>query len=82
LVQRVRDETHRFGVTYHRNLRGKEQVRSKLDDVPGIGPARRRALLLHFNGDLDAIRTATLDELLAVPGINRRAAEAVKAFLP
>ncbi len=82
LVQRVRDETHRFGVTYHRNLRGKEQVRSKLDDVPGIGPTRRKALLMHFNGDLDAIRRASVEELLAVPGINRRAAEAIKAFLP
>ncbi len=82
LVQRVRDETHRFGVTYHRNLRSKEQVRSRLDDVPGIGPTRRKALLTHFKGDIEAIRSASLDELLAVPGINRRAAEAVKAFLP
>jgi len=82
LVQRVRDETHRFGVTYHRNLRSKEQVRSKLDDVPGIGPTRRKALLTHFKGDVEAIRAASLDDLLAVPGINRRAAEAIKAFLP
>lgn len=82
LVQRVRDEAHRFGVTYHRNLRGKEQVRSRLDDVPGIGPTRRKAVLTHFGGDLDAVRRATLDDLMAVPGINRRAAEAIKAFLP
>ncbi len=82
LVQRVRDETHRFGVTYHRNLRSKEQVRSKLEDVPGIGPTRRKALLIHFKGDIEAIRAASLDELLAVPGINRRAAESIKAFLP
>jgi excinuclease ABC subunit C len=81
LVQRVRDEAHRFAITYHRNLRRKEQTRSKLDDVPGIGPTRRKALLTYFGGDLDRIREATLDELLAVPGMNQRAAKAVKEKL-
>jgi len=81
LVQRVRDETHRFGVTYHRNLRGKEQVRSKLDDVPGIGPAKRKALLNAFGGDVNAIRDASIDELTAVPGINRKVAETIKEYL-
>ncbi|MGL4649476.1 MAG: helix-hairpin-helix domain-containing protein, partial [Caldilineaceae bacterium] len=81
LVQRVRDEAHRFGVTYHRNLRTKAQVQSQLDEVPGIGPTRRKALLVAFNGDVDAIRAAPLEALLAVPGINRRAAEAIKAHL-
>jgi excinuclease ABC subunit C len=81
LVQRVRDEAHRFGITYHRNLRGKAQVRSQLDEVPGIGPTRRKALLTAFNGDVEAIRRAPLEALLAVPGINRRAAEAIKAHL-
>lgn len=81
LVQRVRDEAHRFGITYHRNLRGREQIRSKLDDVPGIGATRRKALLTHFAGDVDAIRAATLEELMAVPGMNRKTAEAVKAHL-
>jgi excinuclease ABC subunit C len=81
LVQRIRDEAHRFAITYHRNLRRKEQTHSVLDDVPGIGPARRKALLTYFGGDLDRIRTATLDELIAVPGMNRRSAETLKAQL-
>ncbi len=81
LVQRIRDEAHRFAITYHRNLRSKEQTRSKLDDVKGIGPARRKALLQHFQGDLDKIRAATVDELLTVPGMTRRSAEALKAQL-
>ncbi len=81
LVQRIRDEAHRFGVTYHRNLRTKEQVRSRLDDVPGIGPTRRKALLKHFGGDIEAIRAATLEDLMTVPGINRKAAESLKAHL-
>ena len=81
LVQRVRDEAHRYGITYHRGLRSKEQLRSRLDDVEGIGPARRKALLTHFGGDVNAIRAASLEELMAAPGINRRAAEAIKAEL-
>jgi excinuclease ABC subunit C len=81
LVQRIRDEAHRFAITYHRNLRSKEQTRSKLDDIKGIGPARRKALLQHFGGDLDKIRSATVDELLHVPGMTRRSAEALKAQL-
>jgi excinuclease ABC subunit C len=81
LVQRVRDEAHRFAIAYHRNLRQKEQIHSKLDDVKGIGPSRRKALLQYFNGDVDKIRQATVEELLAVPGINRKAAEAIKSQL-
>jgi excinuclease ABC subunit C len=81
LVQRIRDEAHRFAITYHRNLRSKEQTRSKLDDIKGIGPTRRKALLQHFGGDLDQIRSATVDELLHVPGMTRRSAEALKAQL-
>lgn len=81
LVQRVRDETHRFGVTYHRNLRGKEQIRSKLDDVPGIGPAKRKALLTAFGGDINAIRDASLEQLTAVPGINKKVAGTIKEYL-
>ena len=79
LVQRIRDEAHRFGVTYHRNLRSKAQTHSKLDDVKGIGPTRRKALLQYFGGDLEKIRAATIEELMAVPGMNRKSAEAVKA---
>jgi len=81
LVQRIRDEAHRFAITYHRNLRRKSQVRSALDGVPGIGPARRKALLQFFSGDIDRIRHATLEELQAVPGMNRRAAQALKEHL-
>ena len=81
LVQRIRDEAHRFAITYHRNLRRKEQTRSKLDDVQGIGPKRRKALLTYFSGDLDKIRDATIDELAAVPGMTRRSAQAVKEQL-
>jgi excinuclease ABC subunit C len=80
LVQRIRDEAHRFGVTYHRNLRGKSAVRSSLDDVEGIGPKRRRALLAKF-GSMEAIRQASIEELAAVPGMNRRAAEEIKTQL-
>ncbi len=81
LVQRIRDEAHRFAITYHRNLRGKAQIKSLLDEVKGIGPARRKALLTYFSGDIEKIRAATLDELVAVPGMNRKSAEAVKEYL-
>ncbi len=81
LVQRIRDEAHRFAITYHRNLRGKAQIKSLLDEVKGIGPARRKALLTYFSGDIEKIRAATLDELIAVPGMNRKSAEAVKEYL-
>ncbi len=80
LIQRIRDEAHRFGVTYHRNLRGKSAIRSSLDDIEGIGPKRRRALLKQF-GSLDAIREATIEELAAVPGMTKTAAEKLKAEL-
>jgi len=80
LLQRVRDEAHRFAISYHRGVRRKETIRSQLDDVPGIGPKRRSALLKHF-GSLDAIRTADVDALAAVPGMTRKAAEQVKEYL-
>jgi excinuclease ABC subunit C len=81
LVQRIRDEAHRFAITYHRNLRSKEQTRSKLDDVRGIGTARRKALLTYFGGDIERIRQASIEELIAVPGMTRRSAESLKAQL-
>lgn len=81
LVQRIRDEAHRFAITYHRNLRGKAQVRSLLDEIKGIGPARRKALLTYFGGDLEKIRSSSVEELMAVPGMNRKSAEAIKAQL-
>ena len=79
LVQRIRDEAHRFGITHHRALRGKAFVHSQLEDIPGIGPKRRKALLNRF-GSLKAIREATEEELLATPGISKPAAEAVLAW--
>ena len=79
LVQRIRDEAHRFGITHHRALRGKAFVHSQLEDIPGIGPKRRKALLSRF-GSLKAIREATEEKLLATPGISKPAAEAVLAW--
>jgi excinuclease ABC subunit C len=70
LLQRIRDEAHRFGLTYHRNLRGKRQTRSALDDIPGIGETRRRALLKHF-GSVDRMKQASPQELAAAPGMTR-----------
>lgn len=80
LVQRVRDEAHRFAVSYNRKLRAQSGLRSTLDDIPGIGPRRRRALLAHF-GSLEHIRAASIDDLAAVDGMTRKAAEQVKAYL-
>jgi excinuclease ABC subunit C len=80
LVQRVRDEAHRFALEHHRARRGKIGLASQLDSIPGIGPARRKALLRRF-GSLDGIREAGVEELLSVRGMTRDAAEAVKASL-
>jgi excinuclease ABC subunit C len=80
LMQRIRDEAHRFAVTYHRKLRRKQTVVSQLDGVPGIGPKRRSALLKHF-GSLDAIRKASVEELAQVPSMTRKAAEQLKGSL-
>jgi excinuclease ABC subunit C len=81
LIQRVRDEAHRFAITYHRNLRSQGQIRSQLDEIPGIGPSRKKALLQFFGGDVEKIRRATLEELQSVPGMTRKAAEAIKEHL-
>ena len=80
LVQRIRDEAHRFGITAHRARRSKQGMASILDSVPDIGPSRRKALLKHF-GSMDKIREATVEQLAAVKGMNVRAAESVKAHL-
>ena len=79
LVQRVRNEAHRFGIIHHRTLRGKASIHSQLEDIPGVGPARRKALLKAF-GSLKAIREADTETLAAVPGMNRAAAEAVRTW--
>ncbi len=76
LLQRLRDEAHRFAITYHRKLRAKQQTKSVLDDVPGIGPARKRALLRVF-GSTRQMKSATVDEIAAVPGISRALAEKI-----
>ena len=76
LLQRVRDEAHRFAITFHREKRSKAMTTSVLDDVPGLGPARRKALLAHF-GSVRRLRAAGVDELVAVPGIGRHTAETI-----
>ena len=79
LLTRIQDETHRFAIEYHRSLRGKAQVHSLLDDIPGIGPKRRRSLMEHM-GSIETIRNAGVDELRTVPGMDRPSAEMVYAF--
>ncbi len=76
LLQRVRDEAHRFAISYHRQLRAQERLSSPLDAIPGIGPARRKALLRHF-GSLKRVREATIEEITQVPGITPAAATAI-----
>jgi excinuclease ABC subunit C len=80
LVQRIRDEAHRFGITAHRKKRSKLGLASQLDSIPGIGPARRKALLKHF-GSMDKIKEASIEEIAAVKGLNIPAAESIKAHL-
>lgn len=80
LVQRIRDEAHRLAVTYHRRLRGKRQVESALDGLPGIGPARKKALIERF-GSAAAVRRASVDELQALPGITESLARSILTAL-
>lgn len=79
LVTRIQDEAHRFAIEYHKQLRGKGQVRSILDDIEGIGPARRKALMRQFSS-LDDIKAATVEELAEIPSMNEKAAESVYKF--
>ncbi len=79
LITRIQDEAHRFAIEYHRSIRSKEQVRSVLEDIPGIGPARRKALMRGFPS-MDAIKEATVEQLLELPSMNERAARAVYDF--
>jgi excinuclease ABC subunit C len=76
LLERLRDEAHRFAITYHRKLRSKASLHSSLEDIPGVGPARRKALLKHF-GSLKRIRAATLDDLQQMSGISGELAETI-----
>jgi excinuclease ABC subunit C len=80
LVQRMRDEAHRFAITYHRQVRARAQVRSVLDELPGVGPARKRALLRVF-GSARKIREASVEQVAAVPGIGSTLAGRIKAAL-
>ncbi len=80
LLQRVRDEAHRFAITHHRSRRSKSMVESVLDDVPGLGEVRRKVLLRHF-GSLKRLREASVDDIAALPGFGRRTAESVVAAL-
>ncbi len=79
LMQRIRDEAHRFAITYHRKLRRARNLKSELDNVAGIGVKRRTELLKHF-GSVAKIKSATVDELAAVPGMNKTVAAALKKF--
>ena len=79
LITRIQDEAHRFAIEYHRSLRSKGQVKSVLDDIPGVGPARRKALMRHFKS-LEDIGKASVEELLQLPEMNRGSAEAVYDF--
>ncbi|MDO3397854.1 excinuclease ABC subunit UvrC [Nocardioides sp. SOB44] len=78
LLQRIRDEAHRFAITHHRSRRSKSMVESVLDDVPGLGEVRRKTLLVHF-GSLKKLRAATVEEIAQVPGIGARTAASIKA---
>ncbi|GAW29782.1 excinuclease ABC subunit C [Carboxydocella sp. ULO1] len=80
LLQRIRDEAHRFALTYHRKLRTQRNLRSVLEEVPGIGSKRKQALYKHF-GSLAKIRAATVEELAAVPGMNQQVAQALWEWL-
>lgn len=79
LITRIQDEAHRFAIEYHRSLRSKGQVHSVLDDIPNIGPERRKALMKRFQS-LDAIQTATVEELAEIPAMNEKAAICVYQF--
>ena len=79
LITRIQDEAHRFAIEYHRSLRSKDQVKSVLDDIPGIGPARRKALMRHFRS-LEEIRKAEVEQLMEIPEITQKVAEEIYAF--
>jgi excinuclease ABC subunit C len=79
-VQRVRDEAHRFALTYHRHKRTTAGLKSSLDDVHGIGPKRKKQLIAHF-GSVKQIKLATVEEIAAAPGMTHDVAERVKAAL-
>ncbi len=79
MITRLQDEAHRFAIEYHKSLRSKSQIHSILDDISGIGPARRKSLMAHFK-DIEKIKTADIEELTAAPGMNKTSAKAVYDF--
>ncbi len=79
LITRIQDEAHRFAITYHRSLRSKVQVHSVLEEIPGVGPSRRKALMKYFKS-IEEMRAANVDTLLEVPGITTKVAEKIYAF--
>ena len=79
VITRIQDETHRFAIEYHRSLRGKTQVHSILDDIPGIGEKRRKALIKHFKS-IEALKEASVEELAQAPSMNEKAAQSVYYF--
>ncbi len=79
LITRIQDEAHRFAITFHRQLRGQSQVHSILDDIPGVGPARRKDLMKHFE-DIESIRNASVEELKKLPSMNEKSANDVYRF--
>jgi excinuclease ABC subunit C len=79
LVTRIQDEAHRFAIEYHKSLRGKAQIKSVLDDIPGVGPARRKALMRHYDS-IERIAEASAEELAQIPEISAAAAENIFRF--
>ena len=79
LITRIQDEAHRFAITFHRQLRSKGQVHSILDDIPGVGPVRRKDLMRHFE-NIDAIKNASVEELKELPSMNEKSAQDVYNF--
>lgn len=79
LITRIQDEAHRFAIEYHRSLRSKTQVKSVLDDIPGVGPARRKALMRHFKS-LEEIKNASVKEIMEIPEMNERIAQEIWRF--
>ena len=77
---RVRDEAHRFAITYHKKLRGKKALVSELDGIAGIGPKRKKELIKYF-GSISKIKEGTIDEIASLPGLNKRLAEELKKHL-
>ena len=79
MITRLQDEAHRFAIEYHKSLRGKTQIRSVLDDIKGVGPERRKALMRHFK-DIQKIKEASLEELTQVDSITEKVAEEIYRF--